>query len=69
VKQMPAPDVGCAGLVGSERGATTIEYTMMLGFMSVISIYATISLISVLENTVAVLIIKIAIFLTGFPSS
>ena len=52
-----------------ERGVTTIEYTMVLGFMSSISIYVTIWLISVLKNTVAVLAIKMAIFLTGFPSS
>jgi Flp pilus assembly pilin Flp len=52
-----------------ERGVTTIEYTLVLGFMSSISIYATIWLISVLKNTVAVLAIKMAIFLTGFPSS
>ena len=42
---------------------------MVLGFMSVISIYVTISLVNVLKNTVAVLTIKMAIFLTGFPSS
>ncbi len=52
-----------------ERGVSTIEYTMVLGFMSVISIYATIWLINVLKNMVAVLAIKMAIFLTGFPSS
>ena len=52
-----------------ERGVTTIEYTMVLGFMSAISIYATIWLINVLKNTVAVLASKMAIFLTGFPSS
>lgn len=52
-----------------ERGVTTIEYTLVLGFMASISIYATIWLISVLKNTVAVLAIKMAIFLTGFPSS
>ena len=56
-------------LLGGEEGATTIEYTMVLGFMSVISIYAAIWLITVLQNTVAVLVIKMAIFLTGFPSS
>ncbi len=55
--------------VDDERGVTTIEYTMVLGFMSVISIYVTISLVNVLKNTVAVLTIKMAIFLTGFPSS
>lgn len=54
---------------GDERGVSTIEYTMVLGFMSVISIYATIWLINVLKNMVAVLAIKMAIFLTGFPSS
>lgn len=53
----------------NERGVSTIEYTMVLGFMSVISIYATIWLINVLKNMVAVLAIKMAIFLTGFPSS
>ena len=52
-----------------ERGVTTIEYTMVLGFMSAISIYATIWLINVLKNTVAVLTIKMAIFVTEFPSS
>ena len=52
-----------------ERGVSTIEYTLVLGFMSVISIYATIGLINVLKNMVAVLAIKMAIFLTGFPSS
>ncbi len=52
-----------------ERGVTTIEYTLVLGFMSAISIYATIGLINVLKNMVAVLAIKMAIFLTGFPSS
>ena len=52
-----------------ERGVGTIEYTMVLGFMSVISIYATIGLINVLKSAIAVLVIKMAIFLTGFPSS
>jgi len=50
-----------------ERGATTIEYTMVLGFMSAIAIYATIWLVNVLQNTVAVLVIRMAIYLTGFP--
>ena len=58
-----------ARCLDDERGVTTIEYTMVVGFMSAISIYATIWLISVLKNTVAVLAIKMAIFLTGFPSS
>jgi Flp pilus assembly pilin Flp len=52
-----------------ERGATTIEYTMVVGFMSAISIYATIWLVGVLKNTVAVLAIRMAIYLTGFPRS
>lgn len=52
---------------GDERGVSTIEYTMVLGFMSAISIYATFWLISILKNMVAVLAIKMAIFLTGFP--
>ena len=50
-------------LAGSEEGATTIEYTMVLGFMCVISIWATISLIGVLRNMVAVLAIKMAVLL------
>ena len=52
-----------------ERGVTTIEYTMVLGFMAVVSIFAALSLIQVLTNMVAVLAIKIAVFLTGFPGS
>jgi len=52
-----------------ERGVTTIEYTLVLGFMSVISIYATNLLINVLMDWVAVLVIKMAIFLTGVPGS
>lgn len=50
-----------------ESGATTIEYTMVLGFMSAIAIYATIWLVGVLKNTVAILAIRMAIYLTGFP--
>jgi len=57
-----------APYLDDERGVSTIEYTMVLGFMSVISIYATIWLISILKNMVAVLAIKMAIFLTGVPS-
>lgn len=64
-----SPPSGEVGPLGNERGATTIEYTMVVGFMSAISIYATIWLIGVLKNTIAVLAIKMAIFLTGFPSS
>ena len=63
-------DIQCfARYRDDERGASTIEYTMVLGFMSVISIYATIGLINVLKSAVAVLVIKMAIFLTGFPRS
>ena len=51
----------------SESGATTIEYTLVLAFISSISIFATIWLISVLLNRVAVLIVNIAMFLTGGP--
>ncbi len=52
-----------------ERGVTTIEYMMVVGFMSSISIFAAIWLIGVLRNMVAILAIKISIYLTGFPSS
>jgi Flp pilus assembly pilin Flp len=57
-----------AFLRAGESGATTIEYTMVLGFMASICIFATISLISVLLNRVAVLAVNIAMFLTGIPS-
>lgn len=50
-----------------EQGVTTIEYTLVFAFMASISIFATIWLISVLRYVVALLAIKIAIFLTGFP--
>lgn len=52
----------------SEEGATTIEYTMVLAFMASISIFVTLSLIQVLLDRVSVLVVNIAIFLTGIPS-
>jgi Flp pilus assembly pilin Flp len=54
--------------LSDESGATTIEYTLVLAFVASISIYATISLISILLNRVAVLVVNIAIYLTGGPS-
>lgn len=60
--ETPAGDTARRYL-GNECGVTTIEYTMMLGFMSAISIFATISLIGVLQNMIAVLAIKIAVLL------
>jgi Flp pilus assembly pilin Flp len=51
-----------------ETGATTIEYTLVLAFVASISIFATIGLIGVLLNRVAVLVVNIAMFLTGTPS-
>lgn len=53
--------------LSSESGATTIEYTLVLAFISSISIFATIWLITVLLNRVAVLAVNIAMFLTGGP--
>lgn len=53
--------------LSDESGATTIEYTLVLAFVASISIFATISLISVLLNRVAVLVVNIAMFLTGGP--
>jgi Flp pilus assembly pilin Flp len=53
--------------LGDESGATTIEYTLVLAFVASISIYATISLISILLNRVAVLVVNIAMYLTGGP--
>jgi Flp pilus assembly pilin Flp len=54
-------------LFSEESGATTIEYTLVLAFVSSISIFATIWLISVLLNRIAVLVVNIAMFLTGGP--
>jgi Flp pilus assembly pilin Flp len=53
--------------LSDESGATTIEYTLVLAFVASISIYATISLISILLNRVAVLVVNIAMYLTGGP--
>lgn len=50
---------------GSEDGVTTIEYTLVLGFMAAISIFVTLSLIGVLRNFVATIAIKIALFVTS----
>ena len=50
-----------------DSGVSTIEYTMVLGFMSAIAIYTTVSIISTLNNWVAWLVVRMAIFLTGFP--
>jgi Flp pilus assembly pilin Flp len=55
-------------LRAGESGATTIEYTMVLGFIASICIFATISLVGVLLDRVAVLMVNIAMFLTGIPS-
>jgi Flp pilus assembly pilin Flp len=54
-------------ILSDESGATTIEYTLVLAFIASISIYTTISLISVLLNRVAVLVVNIAMYLTGGP--
>jgi hypothetical protein len=51
-----------------ESGATTIEYTLVLAFISSICIFATIALVKVLLDRVAVLAVNIAMFLTGVPS-
>ena len=53
--------------LSDESGATTIEYTLVLAFVASISIFATISLISVLLNRIAVLVVNIALYLTGGP--
>ena len=53
--------------LSDESGATTIEYTLVLSFVASISIFATISLISVLLNRVAVLAVNIAMYMTGGP--
>jgi hypothetical protein len=49
----------------SERGQTTLEYTLVFAFMMSISIFASMWLINVLRKWVAVLAVKTAIFLTG----
>ena len=53
--------------LSDESGATTIEYTLVLAFISSISIFATLWLISTLLNRVAALVVNIAMYLTGGP--
>lgn len=64
---MSAREVASARWLAEEKGATTIEYTMVLGFMATISIFVTLSLIRVLLSEVSALVVNIAIFLTGIP--
>ena len=52
-------------LFKGERGQTTVEYTLVLAFVSAISIFATIWLIKVMKSMVAVLAVRMATFLTG----
>ena len=53
--------------LADEQGQTTLEYTLVWAFMATISVFVTILLVNVMKNMVAVLAIKIAIYLTGFP--
>jgi Flp pilus assembly pilin Flp len=64
---MRAREAAAARWLAGEEGATTIEYTMVLGFMATISIFVTLSLIRVLLSEVSALVVNIAIFLTGVP--
>jgi Flp pilus assembly pilin Flp len=60
--------VTVGSVLHDEEGVSTIEYTMVLAFMATLSIYVTLSLINVLLDRVSVLVVNIAIFLTGIPS-
>lgn len=53
--------------LSSQRGQTTLEYMMVLGFMVTIAILVTEWIFDVLLLTVSRLAFKIAIFLTAFP--
>lgn len=52
----------------AERGATTIEYTMVLGLMGAISIFASLGLIGALLDMMARLAVQMSLFLTSPPS-
>ena len=53
--------------LSDESGATSIEYIMVFALVSTIAIYITTSLIRVLLHAVAVLVVNIAMYLTGGP--
>ncbi len=65
---MTVRESSASSVLGDEDGVSTIEYTMVLAFMATLSIYVTLSLINVLLDRVSVLVVNIAIFLTGIPS-
>ena len=51
----------------NERGVTTIEYTMLMSFMSLISIIFAMGIMGhYFRNLMAVFAIKLSIYLTGF---
>jgi Flp pilus assembly pilin Flp len=53
--------------LADEKGQTTVEYTLVWAFMSMISVFMTIWLLKAMMNLVATLAIKVAVYLTGFP--
>ena len=50
-----------------QLGQTSLEYSMLLGLMAVFAITVSAWLIDALRQSVAILCVKIAIYLTGFP--
>lgn len=52
----------------TERGQTTLEYMMLLGIMSIISILFMQWMVEALRQSVGLLSFKIAIYLTSFPN-
>jgi hypothetical protein len=53
--------------LSDQSGATSIEYILVLSLICAIAIYITTSLIRVLLHAVAVLVVNIAMYLTGGP--
>ncbi len=54
--------------LSDESGATSIEYMLVFALVSALSIYITHRLIRVLLDSVAVLIVNMATYLTGGPA-
>ncbi len=54
--------------LSDESGVTTIEYILVFALVSALSIYITHRLIRVLLDSVAVLVVNMATYLTGGPA-
>ena len=54
--------------LSDESGATSIEYILVFALVCALSIYITHRLIRVLLDSVAVLVVNMATYLTGGPA-